>query len=159
MPQQPPSELAEFSKTMISFVSGLALGIITEPVRRWLFRSRLKASFSGKDEGHCIRDTPVNSEGKSLGRATFIRVKVEASRFTARGCRAFLTKIEAQENDRFVTVFSDTLPLPWSYDSPKAIEIPKDVSFFYDVFSVGMGYYRLVPATGRQPLLFNEMLR
>jgi hypothetical protein len=154
-------DFIDLGGTTAALLAGLVVGIVADPLRQWLLRARLLAEFQDDDE--CVRDTPAtfNTQmGQQQGRGTYTRVRVKnAARFTARTCRPYLAKIEAQdEQGRFSTLFSDTLPLTWAYLNFQPVDIPRGVWFFYDIFYTFPGTRYVIPETEPKPQIFAELL-
>ena len=102
---------------VVSVAIGLLLGVVTEPLRLWLLKPKLTASFTADE--HCLRQTPVvgkTPQGKihSIAKVARFLVRNEA-RFDAKNSRAYLTQIEKCNADGSFTIeFADRLPVRWS---------------------------------------------
>jgi hypothetical protein len=129
----------------VTFLAGAATAIFAEPLRQWIFRPVLEVSF---EPGTCNLSTPTTVVGITLGamhqvesQGRYVRVRVRTTtRRIAKGCRAYLVKIEVEEQGTFhPSNFVDTLRLKWSSqladEATKPLDIPKDVSQFVDALS------------------------
>ncbi len=61
----------------------------------------------------------------------YIRVIARALSPVAQNCRAFLTRISRWDGERYVPVFQEQLPIPWSYEDPRRI-LPKELNHEID---------------------------
>jgi hypothetical protein len=129
---------------IVTFLAGAVIALFAEPLRKWIFRTAIKVSFEPKT-CDLKTNTTIEIPGalgptyKSEGR--WVRVRVETTRNRlAKGCRAYLVKVEVEENGKFCpSNFIDPLRLKWSSlpgdEVTKPLDIPKDVSQFVDVLS------------------------
>ncbi len=106
-----------------------------------LTRPKLKVEFDKKTQG-CVSYTTANRRP-----VVYIRMKATSyGRFAiaARGCRAYLTNIEKQnEKGEFEsTAYCDSIRLAWSCQGPKpseqfrSMDIPREVNQYIDVVSL-----------------------
>lgn len=131
---------------LVGAVIGFLSAVFSEPIRFKIFRPRLKVSF---DPETCVIKTPTvvqlspRDTKKSTGFYVRIRVEVKKDwlrRHVARGCRAYLVKVERKEGGNFKrTNFADSLPLKWSSrreeDSRKPLDIPRGIVQHVDIVS------------------------
>jgi hypothetical protein len=61
----------------------------------------------------------------------YVRVNAKALSPTVRNCRGFLERVSQIQGSDYVTLFEESIPLPWSYDDPNAIT-PKDLKHGVD---------------------------
>lgn len=66
----------------------------------------------------------------------YLRVNARALSPVVRECRAYLTRISRWDGERYVSLFDEHLPMPWSHQNPNAIvprELNRDVDALLDV--------------------------
>jgi hypothetical protein len=144
---------------VISVGVGLLLGVITEPLRLWLLRPRLTATFTADE--HCLRETPVVGVGSaqlhSVAKVARFLVRNER-RFSAKNSRAYLTQIDRRNADgSFTMIFADRLPLTWAYIGASAVDIPGKSQLYCDVAGASQIQPSLNPYTEPGAQLFNEI--
>lgn len=140
--------VASFSMPWMTIIAGCIGGIIVFVFGKlWDFvswklkRPKLKVEFDKKTQG-CISYTTANGTP-----VVYVRMKVTSyGRFAteARGCRAYLTNIEKQnEKGEFEsTAYCDSIRLAWSCQGPQRTEqfrpmdIPREVNQYIDVVSL-----------------------
>jgi len=135
--------VSQYITPLIGLVTGTLIGVFAEPIRTWIYRPVLKASFKKIDS--CVTRTPIGT-GSDLREGFYIRAKVENRRWQmAKSCRAYLVKVEQKNSkgDFGPTIFADSLPLNWSNqrreDNGRPIDLPFGVSQFVDVISTDQG--------------------
>jgi len=62
----------------------------------------------------------------------FVRVNVRALSPVVRGCRAYLTRVSQLQGDRYVSLFDEHLPMPWSNQDPNNFHVPKELNHDVD---------------------------
>jgi hypothetical protein len=139
-----PATDAEFQmkwdmiKIGFGLVSGAAIPLVVEFVKRWLFSLRLKVGqpFTKQVKAHGKDNKYVPSN--------YVKVPIEVTRRgTAKDVRAYLVKLEEFDGSRFreASFFQDALRLRWAYEPQDeelhtGIDIPYSVQFQIDVMSV-----------------------
>jgi hypothetical protein len=114
-----------------AILSGFLSGIFANDIRNWLFGPRLVIDLT--EQGSRIV-TPF-SDGT---RGIYLRARVRNTGFlVAKSCRAFLTKIE-KENDKgqFVnTIYAESCQLAWASqgDGSRSLDIPSGIEQYIDV--------------------------
>jgi len=134
-----PKSSLPYVMPLISVVFGFILAKGWDFVRKYLTRPKLVLEFRKKDLGYVTHTR--TREGKPC--AT-VRVKVTNTRkTTARGCRAFLTNVREEDEEReFVqTGYCDSIPLAWSCQGEmkerfRPMDIPKDVNQHIDIIAI-----------------------
>ena len=145
---------------VVSVAIGLLLGVVTEPLRLWLLRPKLTASFTADE--HCLRQTPVvgntpQGEIHSTAKVARFLVRNEA-RFAAKNSRGYLTQIEKRNTDGSFTIeFADRLPLRWSYIGAEPVDIPGQTQLYCDVAGASQIQPSLNPYTEPGAQLFHEI--
>lgn len=129
--------------SLVSFVAGATIAIFAEPIRRWLFRPRLRVDFSNK---RCVIKTPTTVGAVTPSRGFWVRARVRnvGGGRIARGCRAYLVNVEIEKGGEFTnSEFADSLRLKWSSqplgEETKPLDIPRDIEQFADVISTDKG--------------------
>jgi len=123
---------------VISFISGAAIAIFSEPIRRWLFSPKINVGFESND-GCVVRTIGILPTTDAPIDMYYIRLRViNTHRFIAKDCRPYLVNIEREEKGKFLkTEYCDSIPLAWSCQGGKdrfiPMDIPKDVNQYIDV--------------------------
>jgi hypothetical protein len=122
-----------------TFVSGAAVAVFAEPLRRWIYRPKLQLEFGSSPEYLARTDEGI---APNLHEAIYIRVKVTNTKSAiAKSCRAYLVAIEKEgEADEFKpTIYCDSIPIAWACRDENekygAVDLPKGVAQFIDVIS------------------------
>ena len=135
--------------TIIGAVLGFGVAIVVEPIKNWFYGPRLEVSFGDSPEfqtktyEHRITKSAEdpNKELINYYKASYIRIKVTNTKAAlAKGCRAYLVKVERQNDDcNFCeTIYCDSIPLAWSCRGDQRflpVDIPKGVNQFVDLIS------------------------
>jgi len=122
------------------FVLGLIGGIISEPIRQWIFRPRLSLEF--RENQDFITKTIEGLITAPEAIACYVRVRVTNRKWRiAKNCRAYLVNVEVMNSSgRFEpTEYCDSIQLAWSARGDEAyfaIDLPKGIPQFLDVISV-----------------------
>jgi hypothetical protein len=64
----------------------------------------------------------------------YVRVLACAVSPTVRGCRVYLQRISQVDGEKYVTLFDESLQLPWSYEDPNILE-PRTLNHHVDKFA------------------------
>ncbi|MBA7628513.1 hypothetical protein ES703_36001 [subsurface metagenome] len=135
--------------TIIGVALGFGAAILVEPIKNYFYGLRLEASFGDSPEfqtetsEHRITRSPEdpNKEQISYHKASYIRIKVTNTKAAlAKGCRAYLVKVEKQHDDgNFCdTIYCDSIPLAWSCRGEQRflpVDVPEGVNQFVDLLS------------------------
>jgi len=135
--------------TIVGAVLGFAVAILVEPIKSRLYGPRLKVFFGDSSEFQTKTHERLttknakkpNNQETSYHKASYIRIKVTNTKAAlAKGCRAYLVKVEKQHYDgKFHdTIYCDSIPLAWSCRDNRRflpVDIPKDVNQFVDLVS------------------------
>jgi hypothetical protein len=92
---------------------------------------RLRIEFD-PNQSKFVFPTPTSGGVRML----YLRVLARAISPVVRDCRAYLQGISQWDGERYIALFEESLPLPWSYENPKAIqakELNHSVEPFLDV--------------------------
>lgn len=129
------------------FFSGIIGGYILECLRRFYFVPELSFVWEEGKKGFTptaqVRGPLTEKSGQEV-QARYVRVAIRndsETKTSAKACRAYLTDIKLVTNGTTVeTGFAETLRLRWAYEGPNGelhagIDIPRDVTVFFDVFS------------------------
>jgi hypothetical protein len=136
--------------TIIGALLGFAAAIFVEPIKRWLYRPKLVASFGDSAEFQTqtkerqILKDPTDPTKQIImdHTANYIRVKIiNTKSMLAKGCRAYLTKIEKRNKDGNFsdTIYCDSIPLAWSCRDNQRfqpLDLPIGVNQFIDLVSM-----------------------
>jgi hypothetical protein len=132
--------------TLVGAFLGFAAAVFAEPLRKWIYRPKLKLIFD-EDPG-CKARTPEQTQSyggpmpvQSTHEADYIRVRVINTKpAIAKSCRAYLVAIEkADDSGKFKpTIYGDSIPLPWACQGKEAygpLDLPRGIVQFIDVVS------------------------
>ena len=131
---------------VVSFLAGSATAVFAEPLRRWIYRPKLRLEFNETE--HFITKTIETSASDSnkSHQARYIRVKVTNTRLTlAKSCRAYLINVERRDPSGVwaATEFCESIQLAWSARNKDiryaSLDLAKDVPHFVDVVSTREG--------------------
>lgn len=153
----------QLGTVVVSFLSGAAIAVFADPIRRYLYRPRIQVTFAKSDDPAFVARTPAVStlpkgadplhydgfevhpttDGRLLveHQAVYIRCLVRNKRgMVAKGCRAYLVKVEqAAAGGRFgPAVFYDSVQLAWASrpgHQYEAVDLPRGVPQYVDVVS------------------------
>jgi hypothetical protein len=133
----------DYLTPLLAVITGTVIGVISEPIRTWLFRPELRLKF---DPARDVTPSPTfvgypgGPQRRSQGR--YLRVQaINESHRIAKGCRAFLVDVEqADDQGSFRPAgYLDSLRLKWASQSPgdelRAIDLPRGVALFVEVLS------------------------
>jgi len=147
---------------LLAFAAGFLTAVFAEPFRQWLFRPKLTLSFGSSLD--FITKTP-ETDGLAIHDALYIRIKVVNSRpRLAKACRAYLVRVEKRVAGAFVpTIYCDSIQLAWSARRPDevyaALDLPRDVPQFVDVFSTRSTSKRFAPSICVLPLRYEGLFQ
>jgi hypothetical protein len=147
--------------SVIGFAGGFLTALFGEPLRRWFYAPRLALTFG--TSAHFFTRTPEVSQ-TSQSEALYVRVKVVNTRSAlAKSCRAYLVNVERKgASGKFEpTEYCESLQLAWSSlaeASFGALDLPRDVPHFVDVFSVRPTSPAFIPTTKVTPLRYGTLL-
>ncbi len=121
------------ARLFVGFVASLA----AEGVQRWFYGPRLIIDY-GTTDGYRAR-TDVGDP--KIADAIYVRLRVRNVKpRLAKGCRAYLTKIERRKSDLSWedTIFDESIQLSWSSQgSPfSPLDIPRGIDQYVDLLSV-----------------------
>jgi hypothetical protein len=135
--------------TVIGALVGFTSAIFSEPLRRWIYRPKIKLYF-GEEEEYNARTpeeaTIIDPEKsavpfQSIHDAIYVRIKaVNVNYAIAKSCRAYLYSVEMKDkNDNYVpTIYCESIPLAWSCRDKQAYDpydLSRDVVQFIDLIS------------------------
>jgi len=146
-----------------TLVVGLLLGLFTEPLRLWLLRPVLRATFT-RDEHH-LRKTPVEvKRGDSAVFESYAKVVrffvYNRRRFLAKSCVAYLVSIERiAANGTATSLFADRIPLTWAYVGTAPLDIPGHTGLYCDIAGAAQPVSQLMPYTEPKPKIFPALFR
>jgi hypothetical protein len=63
----------------------------------------------------------------------YVRVLARALSPTVNNCRGYLQRVSQWDGERYVLLFDETFPLPWSYEDPQSVQ-PKQLNREVDAF-------------------------
>lgn len=119
---------------ILSFALGFISAVFAEPLRQWLFRPRLKLTFTGRED--CVTATRM-TDGSG---ARYVRIRVvNVRRRVAKSCKGFLIKIEklSASGQFHDTHYVDSIQLAWSCqgrdDARKPLDLVHGISQYLDV--------------------------
>ena len=150
--------------TLIGAVLGFCAGVFAEPLRRWIYRPKLKLEF-GNDPGYKARTPELPEPPGTVYEAEYIRIKVTNTKAAiAKNCRAYLVAVEkADESDQFKpTIYCDSIPLSWSCRGKQAydaLDLPRGVVQFIDVVSTRSVSSDFKPETKPIPYRYIDLFR
>lgn len=160
------SPTSEYLTALIGVITGTIIGVISDPIRTWLFRPRLRLDFKAERD-LTPTETLVGVVGATMhsSRGRYLRVQViNRSHRIASGCRAFLVNVEkADDTGAFRPAgYLDSLRLHWASQAPgdeiRAIDLPYGVTQFVDVLSTdesSPGVFRM--HTPFVPLIYAQL--
>jgi hypothetical protein len=136
-----PFYLTPLGLALISFGFGLIAAVISEWLKRLLFRPKLRVRFGSTPDLRVptIVGPPLNKEN-----AIYVRGLVENRRGTyAKNCRVYLVKVDQLEGTVFKVCefYRDSLRLLWAYEGEsdtathEGIDIPKGTGFYFDIMA------------------------
>jgi hypothetical protein len=80
----------------------------------------------------------------------YVRGLARALSPTVNDCRGYLQRVSQLDGERYVMLFDETFPLPWSYENPQAVH-PKQLNHDEDGF-LDLAWFadpkRLAPSFG-----------
>jgi hypothetical protein len=161
---QEAGSMNEFAKIAIGFVLGSCIAVFAEPLRRWLFKSRVSLCFQPKI-GFGRRCVSLTTTNHSNVMAKYIRVLAKCSSrcgITAKQCRPFLTKIEKLDPavDGHKELHHDPLPLNWAFIGDQPLDINSRMEFYFDVVEINSAENSMKPQiTTIVPTTWTEILR
>jgi hypothetical protein len=92
---------------------------------------RLRFEFDPQNDRFVCETSTIDYQG-----IVYIRVLARPLSPVVKNCRAFLTSVSNLNGDKYVALFEDHIPLPWSYENPQAVsskELNQSVDSFLDV--------------------------
>ncbi len=128
---------------VVSFISGAAIAILAEPIRRWVFKPKINVRFE-EHKGCVVRTIGISRTMDQPIDMYYIRLRVvNTRRFIAKDCSSYLVNIEKEEEGKFSkTEYCDSIPLAWSCQGEKdrfvPLDIPKGVNQYIDVLNTRM---------------------
>jgi len=157
----------EWLGSVVGYILGFASAVAAEPVRQWLLRPQLEMEFDPRfgAGSRFISLTPERVEIDGIQRrrqSMYVRMALrnKSTFLTARGCRAYLSRIDRREADgNFRTIHSDPLPVPWAWLTTDPIDIHPEMRFFFDVLAVNDEENLIVPQTRPKPLIWDTTLK
>jgi hypothetical protein len=146
--------------SFVSFLSGFFTALFAEPLRRWLFASKLALTF-GTTSDFLTKTPEISPRGGY--EALYVRIKVVNTRSTlAKSCRVYLVNVERKgsSGEFEPTEFCDSQQLAWSAQSEpfEAFDLPRDVPHFVDIFSTRSISRVFALAIRATPLRYSDML-
>jgi hypothetical protein len=126
--------------TLLTFFLGFITAVLAEPIRRWIFKPKLKLMFEPTDS-FISKTMEANIQtGQKTADVHYIRIRVtNISRKTARDCRAYLVDLKTlnEKGQLCKTNYCDSIPVAWSCQGRKdrfqLIDIPPGVNQYIDV--------------------------
>ncbi len=149
---------------VISFISGAAIAIFAEPIRRWLFRPKINVRLE-EHNGCVVRTIGISRTMDQPIDMYYIRLRViNTHRFIAKGCSPYLVNIEKEEEGKFSkTGYCDSIPLAWSCQSEKdrfvPMDIPKGVNQYIDVLNTNMYSDSFNPQIMAMPFRYQPLFK
>jgi hypothetical protein len=89
---------------------------------------RLRFEFDPQDD-RFVLETSTNNYQEIV----YIRVLARPLSPVVKNCRGFLKSVSQLDGEKYVALFEDPIPLPWSYENPQAI-LPKELNQSVDSF-------------------------
>lgn len=170
-----PQKLIGLVSNVVSFLTGFITAVFAEPIRKWLYKAKLKIEFYN-DADHLaqmpeqITVEAQTEDGRRIrsiieNKAIYIRVNIQnTSQNTASNCRAYLINIEKETDGQFVqTIYCDSIPLSWSCQEIgkqyEGVEINKGVKQFLDVVTIREGKIDFDPQIKVKPFRYLELFK
>jgi hypothetical protein len=127
-------------KIGFGIVSGAAIPLVVERLRRWFYGPRLEVVHAEDESFMPTTEVPGRSPGRFPAKYLRVRVK-NTGGMVAKGCRAYLVKIEEIIHGKpSPTFYRDTLRLRWAYEEQgelhEGVDIPPGIFMYFDVFSI-----------------------
>ena len=145
----------------VGFLGGFFTALFAEPLRRWLYAPHLALTFGTSID--FLTRTPESSPAGSHD-ALYVRIKVVNTRSAlAKSCRAYLVNVEREgSSGKFEpTEYCESMQLGWSTQAEQtfdALDLPRDVPHFVDIFSTRSTSNSFTLATKAIPLRYEQML-
>lgn len=144
------AELIDLLTPILPFLMGFLTAVFAEPFRKWLTQPRLKVWFKPKF-GEGIGSISLTPERERRnGQKYFICALVKnLSRTIARNCRAYLIRIDYKSNqqEKYLVIHQDPIPLDWAFLGDVQLDLPPQLEFYFDVFSVSNFDDIMIPRT------------
>jgi hypothetical protein len=119
---------------------------------------RLRFEFDPQDDRFVCETSTIDYQG-----IVYIRVLASPLSPVVKNCRAFLKSVSNLNGDKYVALFEDPIPLPWSYENPQAVslkELNQAVDSFLDVawFVEEPPHFGLLNAASELPTQLRDVL-
>jgi hypothetical protein len=147
------------------FIAGFITAIFAEPIRKKLFKPKLKISFG--DTLDYLTETPETGGGRTID-TYYIRAKVtNEKKIIARSCKVFLINIEEKdEYGKFLsTIYCDSIQLAWSCqdytkgEQWQGIDLAKGVNQYVDLITTRSINESFDPQLKVKPLRYLDLFR
>jgi hypothetical protein len=156
------SMLKDYIPYLLSLLSGFAIAIFTEPIRKKIWGPQLSIVFTGQAD--CISKT-IETLGPVERDAYYIKARVtNISKAIARDCRVHLINIEKKDEDGEFkpTIYSDSIQLAWSCQHPdtrfKALDLAKGVRQYVDIITTRSGILEYDPQLFVKPYRYLPLI-